>query len=263
MRPVRRRFAHSIVALTSIVCASLLAAGCSADPSNPNTTESPQGHETIGAGGGVLDVNGVKLTVPAGAVSTNVEFTVTTSSETAPDGYVADSAIYVFGPEGLTFAVPLTIEIPFTGDGKDAHVLWSTRDGKGFEIVESTIGAGKATAQVSHFSRGFVGRRKALGQNPDASDAADAAATLDANDAGTTDSCSCGASLTCCGSVCVNTKTSAANCGSCFMACGAGESCVNGGCLHCAAASQSCVATAVQCCPGTVCSSGVCQPVVP
>jgi hypothetical protein len=62
----------------------------------------------IGKSGGVLRIpSGARLVVPAGAVSTNVTFSVT---------QVAGSIVaYDFKPHGITFAVPLVLEQPTNG----------------------------------------------------------------------------------------------------------------------------------------------------
>jgi hypothetical protein len=53
----------------------------------------------IGPEGGTLETRGMRLEVPPGALASEVELTVSTSSET-PRGYDAVSSVYRFGPPG-------------------------------------------------------------------------------------------------------------------------------------------------------------------
>jgi hypothetical protein len=142
----------------SLVTVSLLAPGCSGDDT---TAPAPQelANNTIGASGGEISSSGVKLTIPAGALDHNVTITVATSSAPTPTGYVALSPIFVFGPEGTTFAKPVTVTMAFTDDGKPATAFWSTAGGTAYEDIGGTAAGGQMTAQVTHFSQGFVGRQ--------------------------------------------------------------------------------------------------------
>jgi hypothetical protein len=138
------------------------APGCSSDDSSPSAPQEIA-KNTIGATGGEIDSSGVKLTIPAGALDRNVTITVATSPDPAPSDYVAASPVFVFGPDGLTFAKPITVTMAFTDDGQPVSAFWSTTTGNGFDDIGGTASAGKMTAQVTHFSQGFVGRHRALG----------------------------------------------------------------------------------------------------
>jgi ZU5 domain len=222
----------------------------------------------VGAAGGTVEGDGVKLTVPAGAVEGNVTFSITPSSTPPPDTHTALSPMFVFGPEGISFAVPVTVEMAFSGDATGASLIWSTRAGDGFESVGGTAEAGKMTAQVTHFSRGFVGRLRAASVGDAGEDAEVARDGQAGTDATTTDgappadggadsgSCGCAPSLTCCSGACVDVRSSNGNCGGCGRACPTGESCVQSTCAAgCAPLGQSCAS--LPCCGGT-CLNGTC-----
>lgn len=81
---------------------------CGGDSTGP-------GDEKIGPDGGSvsLESGAVSLSVPAGALSGNVDFTATpTTSVPASDLLVAGST-YDIGPSGTTFAVPVTLTISY------------------------------------------------------------------------------------------------------------------------------------------------------
>jgi hypothetical protein len=199
---------------------------------------------TVGAAGGAVTSNGVQLTIPAGAVKSDTTFTVATSTDPPPVGYVALSPVFVFGPPGTSFAVPIRVELPISGDGSGAHVFWSRLVGDGFDDLGGTASGGTISANVTHFSQGFGGT---------ASSGSDAAMADLA-----TGGCACATSLSCCGGACVDTSSDAKNCGTCGAACSTGQSCLAGTCrsANCTNAGQSCNAN-IPCCTGT-CSNGVC-----
>jgi hypothetical protein len=94
--------------------ALVLDGGCAKPSLPPPTTTTTT--KTIGAAGGtVVASDGTKIEVPAGALHTDTAITITPAAD-APDppaGTVAVGQAYVFGPEGTTFAVPVTVTLAF------------------------------------------------------------------------------------------------------------------------------------------------------
>lgn len=168
-------------------------------------SESPTRSELIGSAGGMIEHEGVALEIPAGALDEEIEISISTSSEAAPEGYAAHSPVYVFEPDGLQFAVPAEVSITFQGD-VDPSIQWSLRDGDGFEPLATQRSAAVARGAVTHFSRGFVGDATAAG--PDAGTEADAGI----RDGG----------------------------GACEQACAAGQMCVAGQCTSCGHVEEPC-----------------------
>jgi hypothetical protein len=112
---------------------------------------------TIGPAGGVVRLGDASIVIPSGALSRSTPITLSVSSQSIPASYDAYSALYQFGPAGLTFAVPATVRLPETRASSVATVLWSTSDGSAYSSLPTHIAAGMATAEVSHFSLGFLG----------------------------------------------------------------------------------------------------------
>lgn len=99
---------------------------------------------------------GLKLVIPAGALTTDATLTVTQATGTAPSGAI--SAVFRFGPDGTTFQVPVTVTLPVATGTTAASIYW-TKKGSAteYESLPTDLNGTTATAQVTHFSLGFVG----------------------------------------------------------------------------------------------------------
>jgi hypothetical protein len=162
----RRRVAVVVPLLLTLVAGFV--ACTSNDENTPSTSSSsgssgpgPSTSSNVGPSGGVVETTGVRLIVPAGAVSSDTVISITTVSEAPPDGYDAVSPIFQFGPEGLTFAQPVTVELASTVPGSDTPtVLWTLAGAPGYEeLPTTTVSADHYSAPVAHFSRGLLGHR--------------------------------------------------------------------------------------------------------
>lgn len=159
LRPMQRA-----AGLTSAVAVALLTLSCSSDPETPSapaTSGTPVSVvKTIGPDGEVIDVDGAKVTFPKGALKANVEITITATADKPPVGFIALSKVFKCEPSGTDFDVPVTMQMPFTDDGKPKTMFWSAGGNPTFNDVGGTPTAGTMTATVRHFSSGFVGRKE-------------------------------------------------------------------------------------------------------
>src|SRR5262245_34049451 len=137
---MRRMFACVSLLVVAVACSSQSTSG-------PNTET-----ETYRAGD-----DQVTLVVPPGALSDDQAITVTASEEPAPAGYVAVSRVYRFDPDGLVFASPVEVRFVHAGDANGLSIFWSS--GEGFQELPTYLVNGAMVASVTHFSRGFLGRR--------------------------------------------------------------------------------------------------------
>jgi alpha-tubulin suppressor-like RCC1 family protein len=111
----------------------------------------------IGPSGGELSVGESRLSVPEGALQTEKEISITQTTQPAPAGYDAYSSVYAFEPSGLQFEKPVEVSVAVEGDAQNAAMFWSRPANKsGFERLGGTVDGGSVTAQVDHFSTGFV-----------------------------------------------------------------------------------------------------------
>jgi hypothetical protein len=113
----------------------------------------------VGPEGNTIQVDGATVTIPKGALSTTVSITITSSDDGAPAGFTAISKIFKCEPSGTSFAVPVTMTMPFKDDGLPSTMFWSTGADPTFKDLGGTPTNGTMTATVMHFSSGFVGRR--------------------------------------------------------------------------------------------------------
>jgi hypothetical protein len=114
--------------------------------------------QAIGPGGGSVTQGAVTLTIPAGAVASTQTITVTQVAAGAPTGYSSLSPLYQFGPDGLVFAQPVTVSLPFAGNATAPTIYWSNASG-GYDAMATTISGTTAQAQIAHFSSGFVAEK--------------------------------------------------------------------------------------------------------
>lgn len=138
--------------------AAVVAVGCSPPPggSNPAGTGKSEA-KAIGAAGGTIELEKVKLTVAPNTVPADLMFSVTSSPNAAAANYKAYTPIYVFKPENTDFQTPLTVEFDIgAAEAKNPVVYWTRKGTAVFERRPSTVNGSKVSAQVSHFSMGFV-----------------------------------------------------------------------------------------------------------
>ncbi|HEY8076619.1 MAG TPA: hypothetical protein VIF62_20985, partial [Labilithrix sp.] len=109
-----------------------------------------------------INVGGATITFPQGALALKRTFTINVSDAQPPDGFVILSRFVKCEPTGTDFAQKVSMQMPFTDDGQmPITVFWSSGAQPQFTDVGGTKnGDGTITAQVEHFSSGFVGRHK-------------------------------------------------------------------------------------------------------
>lgn len=108
--------------------------------------------QNVSSAGATVSLGRASLVVPAGALTQSTTLTIAADS-VQPAGAAA-TTVYEFGPEGLTFAIPATVNLPAT-----AGVVHWSQVASGttfFTDLPTTLAGGLATAPVTHFSRGYV-----------------------------------------------------------------------------------------------------------
>ncbi len=170
---------------------------------------------TIGPAGGTVTLNPgggadlVTLTFPPGAVRTATPITISLSSQPVPGSFTAVSGMYQFGPSGLQLGTPARVSFQPArpADLAQMDILWSPTGTGGFVSVGGRAATNLITADIRHFSFGFVGRLT--------------------EDSGVTP---CEEGFQRCGAACVDTSFDEARCGSCEEGCAAGDLCFDGRC---------------------------------
>jgi len=129
-----------------------------APPPPPGTLIGP-------AGGTVLGPNGAKVVIPAGALATETRINIeeiTAGAPPLPTGVAAFGKMFAFTPHGTTFAVPVSMTVPFDPALVPAGVtpaLYKTNAAMtAFEpIAGGTVTGDTVTAPVTSFSDGVDG----------------------------------------------------------------------------------------------------------
>ncbi len=117
---------------------------------------------TIGPKGGrfVTD-EGLSIDIPYGAVSESVTIIINRLDDFAADGFALAGPAWSFAPKGYSFALPLTVRLPYDEDKSSEGTLeffWSRPNNEdSFSAISgANLTAGTATGLTDHFSIGFV-----------------------------------------------------------------------------------------------------------
>lgn len=111
--------------------------------------------DPVGAGGGqVTTSTGARLRVPAGALSADTPLNITASQIfSVSRGWTsADGLAYHFGPDGQTFAVPVTLTLPLASDVDGATVVRWTDDGWQALDAQPSPDGGGLSIPTTHLS---------------------------------------------------------------------------------------------------------------
>ncbi len=148
----------AVVAAMSMLLVACGSGGSSAPPPAPPLA-------TVGpAGGTVNGPSGAHVVIPAGALATATAVAVDQSSIGAPAlpaGTTSFGAMFAFTPHGTSFAVPVTVTVPFNAAavpaGATPALYKTTGTGAWERVANATVNAGTVTAQVTSFSWIIVG----------------------------------------------------------------------------------------------------------
>jgi uncharacterized delta-60 repeat protein len=154
-------FRSSVIAFAFAL--SACGGGGGGDEQNPAGTQPPQSSGIGAAGGTVLGPNGSKVVVPGGALAVVTQIAVDQTSASAPPlpaGLTPIGQMFAFTPHGTTFAVPVTITMPFdpgaVSSGKTAALFKTNAQNQWVKVTNAAFGATSVSAQVSSFSFGQV-----------------------------------------------------------------------------------------------------------
>lgn len=154
--------ARSIRVTLSVLVLVLSGCGGGGDDVPPPSSggTSPPPAPGIGSSGGtVTTASGASVTVPAGALATNVAIAIdqtASGSPALPDGVTPIGAMFAVTPHGTTFAMPATVILPFDASLVTAGAtpaLYKTNAANEWEEVPNAVfAANTVTAEVTSFS---------------------------------------------------------------------------------------------------------------
>jgi len=130
--------------------ALVLAAACSGGGSASSAGQ------VVGPAGGTVSEHGVTIEIPPGALAADVEITVTEADDAfaPPEDAVEAGQTFELGPEGTTFAMPVTVTLPFDASKVPADREVILFHGVGDDWVELG-GRGTSGATVRGEALGF------------------------------------------------------------------------------------------------------------
>ncbi len=156
---------HRIIRSCAASCLALTLAACGSDGDGGDGASSPPASATIGpAGGTVTGPNGAKVVIPPGALATDTTIVIEQSSAGAPPlpaGFTASGQIFAFTPHGTTFAVPVTMTVPFdpalVPAGSRPAFYKTNAQNQWEQIAGATVDGDTVSARVTSFSNGTGG----------------------------------------------------------------------------------------------------------
>ena len=114
-------------------------------------------------GGTVAGPGGAKVDIPAGALATDVTLQIeqtTAGAPALPTDLTATGPMFAFTPHGTTFALPVTMTMPFDPAGVPAGAtpqFYKTNAQNEWEqVANATFGANAVVAEITSFSFGQV-----------------------------------------------------------------------------------------------------------
>jgi hypothetical protein len=112
---------------------------------------------SVGPEGGVFQLDEVEIDVPAGALASLVEIRIYETEDDPPAGdYEWLSRLWAAEPSGLVFDVPIRVRLPYAPSDAGYPAMYWSNDVGGYDRLEGEVTPGFVTAEISHFSGGFV-----------------------------------------------------------------------------------------------------------
>jgi hypothetical protein len=157
--------------LASLLLGGLLAAGCDAEGGagatandSARATIGPAGGDVVGAQGSALE--GVRLSIPAGALSAPTEIAISpgTASMPLPVTAVRCGPMFDIQPAGLALALPATLTLPFDETTvtdnlrfDDQVKVWLAQGTQWGQALQTDSQAGSVSVQVSALGAAAAG----------------------------------------------------------------------------------------------------------
>ena len=144
-------------------CLVLTLAACGGGGGDGGGTP-PAGTVVGAAGGTVLGPNGAKVEIPPGALAADTTIAIeatTAGSPALPGTFSALGQMFAFTPHGTTFAVPVTVTLPFdpasVPAGRAAALFKTNAQNQWEPVIGAAFGTATVSAQITSFSWVQVG----------------------------------------------------------------------------------------------------------
>jgi hypothetical protein len=153
------RIVALVLVAWSVAAAFAACGGGETQPAGPDASVEGGGSVSvdIGPNGGTVSACGSVLAIPPGALTTTTTISMSCDPLATVPGFVLDSPLYRFAPDGLTFARPATATLAFAAPPGTSPALYWSRPGGGYAAIASSVQGVYVVASIGHFSTGFVG----------------------------------------------------------------------------------------------------------
>ena len=146
-------------------CLLLMLAACGGGGDDGAGAGTPAASTVVGAAGGTVSgPNGAKVVIPPGALATGTTIAITQTSAGAPPlpaGFSVSGQMFAFTPHGTTFALPVTITLPFdpalVPAGSRPTLFKTNTQNQWQQVADVTVDGDTVRAQVTGFSFGTAG----------------------------------------------------------------------------------------------------------
>ena len=145
--------------MQKLALCTLVLAGLACGTKNTDGPD-PAGGTVVGPSGGtVTGPSGAQVVIPPGALGSDTRILiepVTVGAPSLPTGFTAGGQKYALTPHGTTFAVPVTVTVPFDPTlvpvGRTPAFYKTNAQNEWEEIPNAAFGAASVSAQVTTFS---------------------------------------------------------------------------------------------------------------
>jgi hypothetical protein len=138
----------------ALLLGAVIAFGIGCGSSGSSASQGGSASGAVGPSGGTVSVSGGPgIVVPAGALASTTTITIQATGSNGPSG----GPIYQFTPDGTVFSPAATVEMPVPSGMANPRIYWTAAGSSTqFGALPTTVSGSTASAQVTHFSLGYV-----------------------------------------------------------------------------------------------------------
>ena len=160
IRPSREHVMGLMLQVIRSAAALLMIALAACGGGGGDEAAPPSASAMIGAAGGTVSgPNGASVVIPPGALAADTTIAIeetSAGSPPLPGGFSAAGRMFAFTPHGTTFALPVTVTLPFdpasVPAGRTPALYKTTGANQWLQVPGASFGSTSVTAQITSFS---------------------------------------------------------------------------------------------------------------
>ncbi len=141
--------------LLCVLALMILGLGCFQPADDRPLTPAPTPVSGVSPEGGTVELAGLRLDFPPGAVREVTPVTIEPTDVPAPAGHRRIGGKYLLGPEGASFGQPVKMTFSLdqpVAEGAAVKVATAPQGSTQFELLEAVVADGRLVATTVHFS---------------------------------------------------------------------------------------------------------------